>query len=66
MPASLFRQAGVIAGAHLRTLDSLHLSAATRIGVDAIVTYDERLADAARSLGLSVIAPGKVLREPSS
>lgn len=57
VPASLFREAAVLPGAQLRSVDGLHLAAAIRIGVDRIVTYDERLADCARSLGLSVIAP---------
>lgn len=57
VPSSLFREAGLLPGAHLRSLDALHLTAAIRIGVDRVVTYDERLSDSARSLGLSVLAP---------
>lgn len=57
VPASLFREAGVLPGAHLRSLDALHLAAAIRIGVDRVVTYDLRLTDCARSLGLNVFAP---------
>jgi predicted nucleic acid-binding protein len=57
VPASLFREAGVLPGAHLRSLDALHLAAAIRIGVDRIVTYDMRLKDCAGSLGLNVFAP---------
>lgn len=58
VPASLFREAGVLPGAHLRSLDALHLAAAIRIGVDRVLTYDSRMQDSARSLGLNVIAPG--------
>lgn len=57
VPSSLFREAGVLPGTHLRPLDALHLAAAIRIGVDRVVTYDARLSDSARSLGLSVFAP---------
>jgi uncharacterized protein len=43
----------------LRSLDAIHLATALRIGpdLDAFVTYDTRLAQAARDLGLPVIAP---------
>jgi len=57
VPSSLFREAGVLPGTQLRTLDALHLAAAIRIGVDRLVTYDARLQDSARSLGLGVLAP---------
>jgi predicted nucleic acid-binding protein len=44
----------------LRTLDAIHLASALELGTDlaAIVTYDLRLAEAARSLGLAVESPG--------
>jgi predicted nucleic acid-binding protein len=58
MPASLFREAGLLLGVGVRSLDALHLAAAVRIGVDQIITYDERMAESARQLGLSVLAPG--------
>lgn len=57
VPSSLFREAGLLPGTHLRSLDALHLAAAIRIGVDRVVTYDARLSDSARSLGLNVYAP---------
>lgn len=43
----------------LRSLDAIHLATALRIGpdLDAFVTYDSRLAQAARGHGLAVIAP---------
>jgi uncharacterized protein len=43
----------------LRTLDALHLAAALLVGASlvAVVTYDARMADAARVLGLAVEAP---------
>lgn len=58
LPRSLFLEAGLIAGGHLRSVDALHLAAAIRIGVERIVTYDARMVDAARSLGMDVMSPG--------
>lgn len=57
VPSSLFREAGLLPGQHLRSLDALHLAVAVRIGVDAMIAYDLRLQAAARSLGIPVIAP---------
>jgi uncharacterized protein len=57
VPASMFREAGLLPGAALRSLDALHLAAAVRIGVDYLVTYDVRMGDSARRLGISVLAP---------
>ena len=57
VPASVFREAGLLPGVHLRSLDALHLAVAVRIGVDHVLTYDHRMAEAARSLGLNVLAP---------
>ncbi len=43
----------------LRSLDAIHLASALLLGsaVKLIVTYDERMADAARALGWSVDSP---------
>ena len=41
----------------LRTLDALHLAAAVSVGAEQVVTYDERLSEAARDVGLAVLAP---------
>ncbi|GAA4386003.1 type II toxin-antitoxin system VapC family toxin [Tsukamurella soli] len=60
VPPSLFREAGLLPGATLRSLDAIHLAAAVRLGVDAVLTYDTRMGDAARDLGLAVIAPGGI------
>lgn len=57
VPPSLFREAGLLPGEHLRSLDAIHLAAAIRLGVDAVLTYDVRMTDAARSLGLTTVAP---------
>ena len=44
----------------LRTLDAIHLATAMAVGddLDAIVTYDERMVEAARILGLATATPG--------
>jgi predicted nucleic acid-binding protein len=47
----------------LRSLDAIHLATADELvasgkTVSAFVTYDARLADSARAVGLSVVAPG--------
>lgn len=57
VPGSLFREAGLLSGERLRSLDALHLAAAIRIGVDRVLTYDYRMRESARSLGLHVLAP---------
>lgn len=43
----------------LRSLDAIHLATAMELGSDleALVTYDHRLASAARALGLPVSSP---------
>jgi len=44
----------------LRTLDAIHLATAleVRAELQALVTYDARLASAATAVGLQVLAPG--------
>ncbi len=56
---AIFEQAGRLDPPALRTLDALHLAAALDLGDDleGVVTYDERLAQAARANGLPTIAP---------
>lgn len=58
LTAGSFREAGALPGAHLRSLDALHLVAALRLGCRSVVTYDERMAEAAAGLGFDVVAPG--------
>lgn len=55
---AVYRSAGFLPMPYLRTLDALHLEAAIRLDVDAVLTYDHRLGDAARAAGLDVFAPG--------
>ena len=51
--------AGILEPRVLRTLDAIHLASAMAIGddLDAIVTYDDRMVDAARLMGLSTATP---------
>ena len=55
----MFDLAGRLLPVELRSLDALHLAAALSIGRDlqAIVTYDKRMADAARKSGIPVESP---------
>lgn len=51
--------AGTLEPKVLRTLDAIHLATAMALGDDleAIVTYDERMVEAARLVGLSTATP---------
>jgi predicted nucleic acid-binding protein len=51
--------AGTLLPLELRSLDAIHLAIAKRLGADLgdIVTYDENLAVAARSIGCRVSSP---------
>ncbi|MGQ0743811.1 MAG: type II toxin-antitoxin system VapC family toxin [Acidimicrobiales bacterium] len=57
----LLRAAGQLKPAELRTLDAIHLAAASAAKEDlaGVVTYDERMASAAEALGLTILAPGR-------
>lgn len=57
--ATIAERAAVLAPPALRTLDAIHLATAVALHgeIDAFVTYDARMADAARSLGLPVVRP---------
>lgn len=57
--AEITTGAGAVRPATLRSLDAIHLASALAVAddLDAFVTYDARLADAARGLGLTVVAP---------
>ncbi len=59
LDASIGRTSGAIQPAGLRTIDAIHLATALQLlpQLDAFVTYDDRLADAARSLGFPVVRP---------
>jgi predicted nucleic acid-binding protein len=53
------RLAETIGSPDLRSLDAIHLACALSIGdyPGAFVTYDGRLASAAREIGLNVVSP---------
>jgi len=52
-------RASAVALSTLRTLDAIHLASVLEIGSDleALVTYDRRLAEAARDMDLPVASP---------
>lgn len=56
----IIRGAADLAPVGLRTLDALHIATALSLGEDvaSLVTYDDRLAEAAAIAGIEVIAPG--------
>jgi uncharacterized protein len=51
--------AGGLLPPDLRSLDAIHLATASQLGADLnqIVTYDDRMADAAERLGLKTASP---------
>lgn len=57
--ADIAREAAAVEPISLKSLDAIHLASAVRLGavVDAFVTYDDRLAAAARAAGLPVVRP---------
>lgn len=59
LPTGFFERACELDPAILRMLDALHLAAALTVGDDleGVVTYDDRLAQAAALHGIPVIAP---------
>jgi predicted nucleic acid-binding protein len=52
--------AGVLLPSDLRSLDAIHLATAQQLGPDLshIVTYDEKMIEAAKRLGLKTASPG--------
>lgn len=56
---AIFEEAGRLDPAILRTLDAVHLAAALALGDDleGLVTYDDRLGEAARLNGVIVVRP---------
>lgn len=55
---SLLREAGLLPGADLRSLDAIHLATAIGAEADSLVAYDVRLSESARRFGLPVASPG--------
>ncbi len=58
---TLLDEAGRLGPARLRSLDAIHVASAMACGseLEAVVTYDRRMAEAARSVGLPVAHPGR-------
>jgi len=59
LDARVADRAVAVAPALLRSLDAIHIATALELGasLDAFVTYDDRLATAARDAGLPVVRP---------
>ncbi len=59
LPTGIFERAAELDPAILRGLDALHLAAALTLAdeLDGVVTYDERLTEAAVLHGVAVITP---------
>jgi uncharacterized protein len=56
---TLSDEAGILRPPELRSLDAIHLATARALGTNlsALVTYDERLAEAASWYGMHVVSP---------
>lgn len=54
---STYRQAALLPHPGLRSLDALHIAAALDVNADAVITYDARMIEACRSLGVGVVTP---------
>ncbi len=53
---SLYREAGLLPGRNLRSLDTLHVAAALRLNADVMLSYDRRQIAAAEAVGLPTTA----------
>lgn len=59
LTSRLLDEAALLPPSGLRSLDAIHLAAAnTAPALRAVITHDDRLADAAEALGVPVIQPG--------
>ncbi len=52
---TLYREAGMLPGGHLRSLDALHVAAALRLDADVMLSYDRRQIAAAHEAGLRTL-----------
>jgi predicted nucleic acid-binding protein len=59
LSTSVCERAAMLEPDVLRSLDALHLAAALELGdeLEAVVTYDGRMAEGAQALGINVVAP---------
>lgn len=57
---AVFEEAGRLDPSVLRSLDAIHVAAALDLGddLDGLLTYDERLVEAAELNGIAVVIPG--------
>jgi predicted nucleic acid-binding protein len=57
--AAVFEEAGRLDPSALRSIDAIHLASALDLGDDleGLVTYDDRLAEAAEANGVAVVTP---------
>ncbi|MEX1357116.1 MAG: type II toxin-antitoxin system VapC family toxin [Gaiellaceae bacterium] len=53
----LLTHAAALARPPLRALDAIHLASALAVEAEAMLVYDRRLSEAARSAGLAVLSP---------
>jgi uncharacterized protein len=55
----VLEEAATLRPAEIRSLDAIHLATAGQLGEDlgALITYDERMAEAAKQLGHRVVTP---------
>ena len=62
LTTDVFERATLLEPPTMRSLDALHLAAALTLGddLDAVITYDDRLAGAARIAALRTVAPGRL------
>ena len=61
LSVAILDQAADVAPPALRSLDAIHLATALSLGDPAleVITYDQRMAEAARANGLTVVQPGR-------
>ncbi len=60
---AILEEAATLDPPGLRSLDAIHLATALSIGTALdVITYDARLAEAARAAGLTVVQPGREAR----
>ena len=59
LSSAVLDEAAALLPVELRSLDAIHLATARRLGRDlgAIITYDQRMAEAAAAIGYRVAAP---------
>lgn len=57
----ILEAAGVLVPSEVRSLDAIHLATASQLGSDLarLVTYDDRMLDAARLLRIKSVMPGR-------